>query len=113
VFDFCRSEEGSQVFEQLANAGVLLSTSQEDSVDHSGVFANKTLVVTGTLAHYSRDEIERLISKLGGKASGSVSKNTSFLVAGQEAGSKLQKAKELGITILTEEEFRQMAQSGS
>ena len=82
-------------------------------MDHSGVFANKTLVVTGTLTHYSRDEIERLISKLGGKASGSVSKNTNFLVAGKEAGSKLQKAKELGITILTEEEFRQMAQSGS
>jgi DNA ligase (NAD+) len=113
VFDFCRSEEGTQVFEQLGNAGVSLSTSQEDSVDHSGVFANKTLVVTGTLVYYSRDEIERLITKLGGKASGSVSKNTHFLVAGEAAGSKLQKAKELGITILTEEEFRKMAQSGS
>jgi len=113
VFDFCRSEEGLQIFQQLGNAGVSLSTSQEDSVDHSGVFANKTLVVTGTLVYYSRDEIERLITKLGGKASGSVSKNTDFLVAGEAAGSKLQKAKELGITILTEEEFRKMAQSGS
>jgi DNA ligase (NAD+) len=113
VFDFCRSEEGMQVFEQLGNAGVSLSTSQEDSVDHSGVFADKTLVVTGTLVYYSRDEIERLITKLGGKASGSVSKNTDFLVAGEAAGSKLQKAKDLGITILTEEEFRKMAQSGS
>ena len=113
VFDFCRSEEGSQVFEQLRHAGVLLSTSQEDSVDRSGVFANKTLVVTGTLVHYSRDEIERLIGKLGGKASGSVSKNTDFLVAGEAAGSKLQKAKELGVRILSEEEFRQMAQPGA
>ncbi|MFM7974935.1 MAG: NAD-dependent DNA ligase LigA, partial [Pirellula sp.] len=113
VFDFCRSEEGMQVFEQLGNSGVLLSTSQEDSVDHSGIFADKTLVVTGTLVYYSRDEIERLITKLGGKASGSVSKNTDFLVAGEAAGSKLQKAKDLGITILTEEEFRKMAQSGS
>lgn len=113
VFDFCRSEEGMQVFEQLGNAGVSLSTSQEDSVDHSGIFADKTLVVTGTLVYYSRDEIERLITKLGGKASGSVSKNTDFLVAGEAAGSKLQKAKDLGITILTEEEFRKMAQSGS
>lgn len=113
VFDFCRSEEGLQIFQQLGNAGVSLSTSQEDSVDHSGVFANKTLVVTGTLVYYSRDEIERLITKLGGKASGSVSKNTDFLVAGEAAGSKLQKAKDLGITILTEEEFRKMAQSGS
>lgn len=113
IFDFCRSEEGLQIFQQLGNAGVSLSTSQEDSVDHSGVFANKTLVVTGTLVYYSRDEIERLITKLGGKASGSVSKNTDFLVAGEAAGSKLQKAKDLGITILTEEEFRKMAQSGS
>ena len=112
VFDFCRSDEGRQVFEQLASAGVLLTTSEEDSVDHSGVFAGKTLVVTGTLQHYSRDEIERLIEKLGGKASGSVSKKTDFLVAGEAAGSKLQKAQDLGVKILTEEDFRQIAQQG-
>jgi DNA ligase (NAD+) len=110
VFDYCRSEEGRQIFEQLANAGVLLTTSQEDSVDHSGVFAGKTLVVTGTLEHYSRDEIERLIGKLGGKASGSVSKKTDYLVAGQAAGSKLEKAKELGVKVLSEEEFRALAE---
>lgn len=110
VFDYCRSEEGRQIFEQLANAGVLLTTSQEDSVDHSGVFAGKTLVVTGTLEHYSRDEIERLIAKLGGKASGSVSKKTDYLVAGQAAGSKLEKAKELGVKVLSEEEFRALAE---
>jgi DNA ligase (NAD+) len=110
VYDFCRSDEGRQVFEQLRNAGVVLTTSDEDSVDHSGVFAGKTLVVTGTLQHYSRDEIERLIEKLGGKASGSVSKKTDFLVAGQAAGSKLQKAQELGIRILSEQEFRQLTQ---
>ena len=110
VYDYCRSDEGRQVFEQLANAGVLLATSKEDSVDHTGVFADKTLVVTGTLEHYSRDEIERLISKLGGKASGSVSKKTDFLVAGQAAGSKLEKAKELGVKILSEQEFRAMAE---
>jgi len=110
VFDYCRSEEGRQIFEQLANAGVLLTTSQEDSVDHSGVFAGKTLVVTGTLEHYSRDEIERLIAKLGGKASGSVSKKTDYLVAGQAAGSKLEKAKEFGVKVLSEEEFRALAE---
>jgi DNA ligase (NAD+) len=110
VYDYCRSEEGRQIFEQLASAGVLLSTSQEDSIDHSGVFAGKTLVVTGTLEHYSRDEIERLIGKLGGKASGSVSKKTDYLVAGQAAGSKLEKARELGVKILSEEEFRALAE---
>jgi DNA ligase (NAD+) len=113
VFDFCRSDDGRQVFEQLGSAGVSLETSEEDSVDRSGVFAGKTLVVTGTLAYYSRDEIERLIEKLGGKASGSISKKTDYLVAGQAAGSKLQKATQLGVKILTEEEFRELAQSKS
>ena len=113
VYEFCRSDEGKQVFEQLAHAGVSLETSEEDSVDRSGVFANKTLVVTGTLEHYSRDEIERLIEKLGGKASGSISKKTDYLVAGQAAGSKLQKAEQLGVKILTEAEFRELAESKS
>ena len=111
VYEFCRSDEGKQVFEQLAHAGVSLETSEEDSVDRSGVFANKTLVVTGTLEHYSRDEIERVIEKLGGKASGSISKKTDYLVAGQAAGSKLQRAEQLGVKILTEAEFRELAES--
>ncbi len=113
VYEFCRSDDGKQVFEQLAYAGVSLETSEEDSVDRSGVFANKTLVVTGTLEHYSRDEIERVIEKLGGKASGSISKKTDYLVAGQAAGSKLQKAEQLGVKILTEAEFRELAESKS
>ena len=113
VYEFCRSDEGKQVFEQLAHAGVSLETSEEDSVDRSGVFANKTLVVTGTLEHFSRDEIERVIEKLGGKASGSISKKTDYLVAGQAAGSKLQKAEQLGVKILTEAEFRELAESKS
>jgi DNA ligase (NAD+) len=113
VYEFCRSDEGKQVFEQLAHAGVSLETSEEDSVDRAGVFANKTLVVTGTLEHYSRDEIERVIEKLGGKASGSISKKTDYLVAGQAAGSKLQKAEQLGVKILTEAEFRELAESKS
>ena len=65
----------------------------------------KTFVVTGTLARYSREEIEGLIKKLGGKAVGSVSKRTDYLVAGMDAGSKLAKAKELGVPVLTEDEF--------
>jgi DNA ligase (NAD+) len=69
------------------------------------VFAGKTLVVTGTLSRFSRDEIERWIEKLGGKASGSVSKKTDYLVAGLAAGSKLEKAKELNVPILSEEDF--------
>lgn len=72
------------------------------------ILAGKTLVVTGTLKRYKRDEIEALIVKLGGRASGSVSKKTDYLVAGEEAGSKLQKAQDLGVKVLTEDEFLAM-----
>ena len=67
--------------------------------------AGKSLVVTGSLAKYGRQEIEDLIKSLGGKASGSVSKKTDYLIAGADAGSKLDKAKELGVPVLTEAEF--------
>ena len=65
----------------------------------------QTIVVTGTLAHYKRNEIEAVIERFGGKASGSVSKKTSFVLAGAEAGSKLAKATELGIPVIDEDEF--------
>jgi DNA ligase (NAD+) len=65
----------------------------------------QTIVVTGTLVRFTRDEIHRLIENEGGKASGSVSSKTSILVAGTEAGSKLQKAEQLGVKVMTEAEF--------
>jgi DNA ligase (NAD+) len=71
-------------------------------------FAGKTLVVTGTLTRFSRDEIHKLIEREGGKASGSVSSKTSYLVAGDAAGSKLDKARSLGVPVLTEDEFLAM-----
>jgi DNA ligase (NAD+) len=67
--------------------------------------AGKTVVVTGTLTRFSREEIHRLIEREGGKAAGSVSSKTSYVVAGESAGSKLDKAKSLGVPVLTEEEF--------
>jgi len=70
--------------------------------------AGKTLVVTGTLARFSRDEIHKLIEREGGKASGSVSAKTSYLVAGEAAGSKLDKARSLNVPVLTEDEFLAM-----
>ena len=71
----------------------------------------KTLVVTGTLETLSRNEAEALIVKNGGKASGSVSKKTSYVVAGVAAGSKLTKARSLGVTVLTEAEFLAMLEN--
>jgi len=70
--------------------------------------AGKTVVVTGTLTRYSRDEIHKLIEREGGKPSGSVSSKTAYLVAGEAAGSKLEKAKSLGVAVLTEDEFLAM-----
>src|SRR5262249_35150443 len=74
----------------------------------SGALEGKTIVVTGTLANYERKEIETLIAQHGGKTSSSVSKNTSFVVAGDDAGSKLAKAQELGVRVVSEEEFEKM-----
>ena len=71
-------------------------------------FSGMTFVLTGTLTQFDRKMAEDLIEKRGGKAAGSVSKKTTYVVAGEAAGSKLQKAEELGIPVLTEEEFARM-----
>ena len=71
-------------------------------------FEGKTFVLTGSLEKYSRDQASQIIESFGGKTSSSVSKKTSYVLAGQEAGSKLTKAEELGVTIISEEEFEQM-----
>lgn len=72
----------------------------------------KTFVVTGTLARYKRDEIHQMIEAQGGKAAGSVSAKTSFLIAGEDAGSKLEKAKKLGVAVITEDEFLKLLNPG-
>src|SRR5439155_18128659 len=77
----------------------------------AGVLDGKTIVVTGSLQKFSRDEIKELIHNHGGKPAGSVSKQTDFVVAGEKAGSKLDKAKELGISVLSEDEFIKLISS--
>ena len=74
-------------------------------------FAGRTIVVTGKLEHFTRDSINEKIMSLGAKAGSSVSKNTDYLIAGEKAGSKLDKAKTLGVTVLSEQQFLTMAQS--
>ena len=93
--------------ERLRQAGVSFQ-SKEEKKDNR--FAGLTFVLTGTLEHYTRDEASAIIESYGGKASGSVSKKTSYVLAGENAGSKLKKAEALGIRILSEEEFAAMVQ---
>ena len=71
-------------------------------------FCGKTFVLTGTLEKYTRDEASSIIEKFGGKTSSSVSKKTDYVLAGEEAGSKLTKAQSLGVKIINEEEFEDM-----
>jgi DNA ligase (NAD+) len=106
VHKFLHSEFGRRVIDDLAAEGVKMEAQRRKVA--SGPLSGKTLVVTGTLEHYSREEIEDLIEKLGGKAASSVSKSTDFLVAGEKAGSKLDKAQKLGVKILTETEFKKL-----
>jgi DNA ligase (NAD+) len=94
---------------KLAEAGVNMASQQpEPAAAAAGPFAGKTFVLTGTLTGLARDEAEAAIERLGGKVSGSVSRKTSYLVVGEDAGSKLEKARTLGVTTLTEEEFRKL-----
>ncbi|MSQ95706.1 MAG: NAD-dependent DNA ligase LigA [Gemmataceae bacterium] len=107
IHEFFHTEHNIAMIDELRNLGLKLtqdkrpSPAQVGGVDLTG----KAFVVTGTLAKYQREEIEALIRQFGGKASGSVSKNTSYLIAGDKAGSKLDKAKQLGVAVLTEDEF--------
>lgn len=98
-------EQSKRIIERLRNAGVNFSSKR---VVDDQRFAGKTFVLTGALSKFTRDEATEKIELLGGKVSGSVSKKTSFVVVGENAGSKERKARELGVTILTEDDFLQM-----
>lgn len=105
VLEFFAKEGTADLVHRLADCGVNMQWKGEPKGDK---LAGKTLVVTGTLETLSRSEAETLIVKNGGKASGSVSKKTSYVVAGAAAGSKLTKAQALGVPVLTEQEFLAM-----
>lgn len=111
VYEFLHSDFGATLVSQLADLGLNLGTAKHVSPEEDGAeqpWAGKTFVLTGTLETFTRQQAEEEIRIRGGKASGSVSKKTSFVVAGAEAGSKLEKAEKLGISILTEADFTQM-----
>ena len=94
-----------KVVERLIKAGVTFAHAPRAM---SNEFEGKTFVFTGTLGKLTREDAEAEVKKRGGKASGSVSKQTSYVVAGEKAGSKLEKAQKLGVTVIDEDEFLKM-----
>ena len=106
IYEFFRQPQTIDLIEKLKEAGV--NTLAKTSKNKDDRFYGKTFVLTGSLENYTRDEASSIIENFGGKVSGSVSKKTSYVLAGEEAGSKLTKAQELGVTIISEQEFNQM-----
>lgn len=111
VYDFLHSERGRRIIDELKACGVKM-TEELSAAEQDTVLAGKTIVVTGTLKNYSRQAIEELIERLGGHAASSVSRKTDFVVAGENPGSKLDKARALGVKVITEEEFEELIKSG-
>ena len=106
IAGFFEDENNVRLVDALLAAGV--SPRRPQTVDAGGALAGMTVVVTGTLAHFSRAEAEEAVRMAGGKAAGSVSKKTSLVVAGEAAGSKLDKANALGVRVIDEAEFMRM-----
>lgn len=108
IHDFLHSREGRHILAELDKAGVDLTAPKSAAAAGAGPLSGKTIVVTGTLQNYGREEIEETITKHGGRPSSSVSKKTSFVLAGESPGSKVDKARQLGVPIISEAEFEAM-----
>ena len=106
IREFFGQEQTKDLISRLKQAGVNTQRLKEDDEDER--FTGKTFVLTGSLENFSREEASNIIEKFGGKTSSSVSKKTSYVLAGEDAGSKLTKAQNLGVTIITEQEFADM-----
>ena len=107
IYEWFRQDQSQHLIHRLREAGLNFESKR---VITDTRLAGKTVVLTGTLSRFTREEATEKIELLGGKASGSVSRKTSFVVAGENAGSKERKARELGIPVLTEDEFWEMIQ---
>lgn len=105
ILQFFATQQAAVLVERLAAAGVNMTAAQQGTDRR---FAGMTFVLTGALERFTREEASALIEDRGGKASGSVSKKTTYVIAGENAGSKLNKANELGVPVLTEEDFENM-----
>lgn len=106
ILDFFAKEHYHDIVAQMFSLGVRPQEGEEKA--SGGLFADKTFVLTGSLEGYKRSEAQAVIEKLGGSVAGSVSKNTDYVLAGEAAGSKLDRARELGVAVLDEETFNRM-----
>jgi DNA ligase (NAD+) len=112
IWNYFHRQGGKEIVQELAELGVRMDEPRRASDPGGKPLAGKTVVATGKLEHYTREQIQAKIKELGGRAAGSVSKKTDFVVAGEDAGSKLDKAKKLGVPVLTEAEFRALIGEG-
>ena len=105
IYNFFHTQKNIEFLEELRTLGVIPAPPSNNTTDE---FKGLTFVLTGTLQNMTRDEASEIIKQKGGKTSSSVSKNTSYVIAGENAGSKLDKAQKLGVIILTEDDFLSM-----
>jgi DNA ligase (NAD+) len=108
VLDYFASSAGRKVLARLRELDITPQSEKIEGARPEGLFAGKTFVLTGTLPTLTREKATAKIEAAGGKVSGSVSRKTDYILAGAEAGSKLEKAKELGVKILDEKQFLAM-----
>jgi len=108
VLDYFRSTAGRKVLARIRELGIKPQSEKSGAAATTGIFAGKTFVLTGTVPSMTREEATARIESLGGKVSSSVSKKTDYVLAGEEAGSKLEKAQKLGVKIIDEKEFLKM-----
>lgn len=109
IYDYLRDPGNREIIDRLAKAGVQMSLSADKMAPKGDKLAGKTIVISGTFSHHSRDEYKEIIEREGGKNSGSISKKTSFVLAGENMGpAKLEKCKTLGIPVVSEDEFLKM-----
>ena len=106
IVEFFAQEQTKDLIERLKNYGVNMEDNSKQNEDNR--FEGLTFVLTGSLESFTRDEASNIIENFGGKVSGSVSKKTSYVLAGEDAGSKLTKAQSLGVRVISEEEFKEM-----
>lgn len=112
IYEYLHNPKNEEVIDRLAAAGVQMQLAEEKMADKGTALEGKTIVISGTFTHHSRDEYKEIIEREGGKNAGSISKKTSFVLAGENMGpAKYEKCRTLGIPLLSEEEFLRLLDS--